>query len=87
MNDVDDFDDPASRTIHLNISLLGGPVEAMLIDPASGVKRPLGVYTGNAALTTPGQNADGKGNWLIVTRRAAALSLGCGPSHDARPAP
>lgn len=63
---------PDKRTVTIDLSRLAGPVNARWYDPASGKFRaiegsPL-ANSGKHQFSTPGENADGKGNedWVLV---------------------
>lgn len=54
---------PSQRTIRINRSLLAPGVTAAWIDPVSGERRPVPV---SDRYTSPGANAGGDGDWLLV---------------------
>jgi hypothetical protein len=59
---------PTRRTITLDLGLLGDSPEATWIDPSTGTGRSAGT---GPAFTTPGRNADGDEDWLLVLRAGA----------------
>lgn len=54
---------PTARTITLDLSRLAGGVTAAWVDPVSGARQDVALA---ADLTTPGKNADGDEDWLLV---------------------
>jgi hypothetical protein len=54
---------PTQRTISVNPSAMAPGTRAAWIDPASGSTRPASM---SATFTTPGRNADGRTDWLLV---------------------
>src|SRR5919197_5435221 len=54
---------PTQRTISVNPSAMAAGTRAAWIDPASGARRPVAM---SATFTTPGRNADGRTDWLLV---------------------
>ncbi len=61
---------PSARTVTVDLSRLSGPVTAQWYDPAAGTFTPISgspfANSGSRALTTPGDNADGDEDWLLV---------------------
>lgn len=61
---------PTARTLTVDPAPLGGPVRARWLDPASGAYRDAEgtpwVQPGPRELATPGPNADGDGDWVLV---------------------
>ena len=54
---------PTRRTISVDRSAMAAGTRAAWIDPTSGRRRPVPM---SAAFTTPGRNAGGGGDWLLV---------------------
>lgn len=54
---------PTQRTISVNTSAMAPGARATWIDPTSGGRRPVPM---SATFTTPGANADGRNDWLLV---------------------
>ena len=65
---------PSSRTIRLNLNRLRGPDELVWIDPTNGARRRVATSaTGRMSLATPGANARGGEDWLLLAQvRSAA---------------
>jgi hypothetical protein len=62
---------PSARTITVDMSQLSGSIDARWYDPAAGTFTPSIVgspfaSTGSHDFTTPGPNADGDGDWVLV---------------------
>jgi Protein of unknown function (DUF4038)/Putative collagen-binding domain of a collagenase/HYR domain len=61
---------PTARTITVGMSKLSGPVTARWYDPAAGSFTPITgspfTNTGDRQFTTPGNNADGNEDWVLV---------------------
>lgn len=57
---------PTARTFSIDTSKLAPGVAAAWVDPASGARTPAKVTT---TYTTPGANADGDHDWLLVFQR------------------
>lgn len=54
---------PTQRTISVTTSAMAPGARATWIDPTSGGRRPVPM---SATFTTPGANADGRNDWLLV---------------------
>lgn len=54
---------PTARTIGIDPATLAGPATATWVDPSSGRRVPGGT---GPSFTTPGPNADGDGDWLLL---------------------
>ena len=61
---------PSSRTITVDMSTLGGPATARWYDPTSGTFTSIDgspfPNTGSVQFTTPGKNAGGDADWVLV---------------------
>jgi hypothetical protein len=61
---------PTARTITVNLSGFAGLVQAHWFDPISGAMTPVSgspfVNTGTVNITTPGLNATGTADWVLV---------------------
>jgi hypothetical protein len=61
---------PSARTITVDLGTLNGPVTARWYDPTNGAFTPIGgsplANNGSVSLTTPGANADGADDWVLV---------------------
>lgn len=58
---------PTERTVTVDRQKLSGDLKAAWIDPTTGARRPTPI---SATFTTPGRNADGGGDWLLVLSKA-----------------
>jgi uncharacterized protein DUF4038/collagenase-like protein with putative collagen-binding domain len=58
---------PSARTVRLNLGRLRGPANLVWIDPSDGARR-RGVSSaaGRLAIATPGVNAKGREDWLLI---------------------
>jgi Putative collagen-binding domain of a collagenase len=54
---------PAKRTISVNRAALSAGCRAVWIDPASGARHPVPM---SSTFTTPGTNAGGDADWLLL---------------------
>lgn len=54
---------PTQRTISVNASAMAPGTRATWVDPTSGGRRPVPM---SATFTTPGPNADGRNDWLLI---------------------
>ena len=54
---------PNQRTISVNTSAMAAGTQAAWIDPTSGARRPVPM---SATFTTPGANAEGDNDWLLL---------------------
>jgi len=54
---------PSQRTISVNPSAMAAGTQAAWIDPTSGARRPIPM---SSTFTTPGANAEGDNDWLLV---------------------
>ncbi|QQS02079.1 MAG: DUF4038 domain-containing protein [Austwickia sp.] len=54
---------PTARTVTIDRAKLSADVQALWVDPSTGASRPAGSGT---AFTTPGPNAAGDGDWLLI---------------------
>ena len=67
-----DLDETEAQVIEVDTDVLGGAVDADFVDPVSGETRGHTVLAGpgTATIMTPGMNAGGDGDWLLITRRS-----------------
>jgi hypothetical protein len=66
---------PSSRTIRLDLGRLRGPDELIWIDPTDGARhRVASSATGRVSLVTPGKNARGGQDWLLVAQARSAAA-------------
>jgi hypothetical protein len=56
---------PTGRTISVDLEAMAAGARATWVDPASGARRPVPM---SASFTTPGANAGGDDDWLLVLR-------------------
>jgi hypothetical protein len=67
---------PSERTITVDLEALGGPVTARWFDPANGTFTEIGDgpldNSGELDLSTPGDNADGDDDWVLVLEEVPA---------------
>jgi uncharacterized protein DUF4038/collagenase-like protein with putative collagen-binding domain len=65
---------PSERTVTVDLSKLSGPVIAQWYDPAAGTYAPASgaplPNSGRHDFATPGENADGDGDWVLVLTAA-----------------
>ena len=54
---------PTQRTISVNPSAMAAGTQAAWVDPTTGGRRPVPM---SATFTTPGTNAEGDNDWLLV---------------------
>jgi hypothetical protein len=68
---------PTARSLTVNLGWFGGPVTLSWFDPTSGNFTTISgspfANTGTRSITTPGANADGAGDWVIVGRTAVPM--------------
>jgi chitodextrinase len=62
---------PTARTITVNLNQMSGPVTMRWFDPSNNTYQsisgsPFAANSGPQQLTTPGTNADGNGDWVLV---------------------
>ena len=61
---------PSNRTITVDMSRLSGPVTARWYDPSAGTFASISgtpfANSGSQQFTTPGANADGTDDWVLV---------------------
>ncbi len=62
---------PTARTITVNLNLLAGPINVRWYDPTNNTFRavtgsPFATGSGPQQFTTPGLNAEGSGDWVLV---------------------
>jgi len=66
---------PASTTLTVDMTKLGGPVTARWFDPASGTYRAISgspfSNAGTRDFATPGNNSDGDSDWVLVLEASA----------------
>jgi hypothetical protein len=64
---------PATTTINVNLAQFSGPVTAKWLDPSSGVATTIRgspfEAAGTQQFTTPGNTADGQGDWVLLFTR------------------
>ena len=60
---------PTARTLRLRLDRLGPATSAQWFDPSSATTRPAALA---ASMRTPGRNAGGDGDWLLVIRSGGA---------------
>jgi hypothetical protein len=68
---------PAARTVTMNLTQMKGPIAARWFDPTSGqYTSAVNVSTGQAvSFTTPGPNAAGESDWLLVLEGSPVLPI------------